>query len=475
MPNNSPSIEAAIPSVDVLLRHPDAARLIDGYGRPAVLDAIRMVLATIRRDLPQQGEQGLENTGEEAIIERAASVLRALMRPSLNAVFNLTGTILHTNLGRARLADEAVAAMVAAAGACTIEYDLDAGRRGDRDWHLESWLCRLTGGEAATAVNNNAAAVLLTLNTLALRKEVVVSRGELIEIGGSFRIPEIMNRAGCKLREVGATNRTHLGDFENAISSKTAMIMKVHASNYQINGFTAETPTTDLADLAAKHEIPLVVDLGSGTLLDLERYGLPHEPTPRETLAAGADLVTFSGDKLLGGPQAGLIVGRADLIEKIKKNPMKRAMRLDKVTIAALAATLRLYEDPDRLAERLPTLRLLTRTVADIEAQARRLETSVAEALDGKAVVSVQPCRSQIGSGSMPVDLLDSYCLAIRPTAVGRGEKAALKRLVGGFRGLPVPVIGRLGEAALLLDCRALEDEAGFVAQLGELIVEVTI
>jgi L-seryl-tRNA(Ser) seleniumtransferase len=275
-----------------------------------------------------------------------------------------------------------------------------------------------------------------------------------------------MQRAGAKLHEVGTTNRTHLKDFAGAISAKTALVMKVHTSNYEMRGFTKVAPEAELAKLARDHDLPFVVDLGSGMLVDLEDFGLPHERTARETLADGADLVTFSGDKLLGGPQAGIIAGRADLIARIKRNPMKRALRLDKLVIAALSATLRLYEDPDRLRERIPVLRLLTQPRAEIAARAERVRPAVAEALAGMASVDTAPCESQIGSGALPVDLLPSVALAIRP-AGGRklgGRKLAV--LAAAFRALPTPVIGRIADGALLLDLRCLEDEAGFLAQL---------
>ncbi len=457
--------QSAIPSVDRLLRHAGAAALIDSYGRDAVVGAIRDDLAAMRRRIAM-GET--PDTEDAAVLARVAATLEALLAPSLRPVFNLTGTVLHTNLGRAPLPPEAIAAVAAVArGASNLEYDIDAGRRGDRDVHLEDWLCRLTGAEAATVVNNNAAAVLLLLNALALRKEVPVSRGELIEIGGAFRIPDIMARAGCRLIEVGTTNRTHRHDYEAAIGPRTALLMKVHASNYEVRGFTAAVPEAELAELAHAHGLPLVVDLGSGSLASLEKFGLPHEPTAQETLANGADIVSFSGDKLLGGPQAGIIVGRADLIARLKKNPMKRAMRCDKMTIAALASVLALYADPDRLAERVPTLRLLARPADRIEALAQRLRPVLAARLGERFTVEVAPCQSQIGSGALPGKRIASAALVVH-AAGRRGAGAALGRLAAAFRALPVPVIGRVQDGAYWLDLRCLEDGDAdvFTAQL---------
>ena len=465
------SKHAALPSVDRLLRAGPMIALIEAHGRQPTTNAVRDVLAGMRTAMAN-GENEFSAASESDIAALVSARLVRAEAPTLKRVFNLTGTVLHTNLGRAPLAAEAIAAMTdAARGASNLEFDLSNGRRGDRDSHVEDLICALTGAEAATVVNNNAAAVMLVLNTLARRKEVPVSRGELIEIGGAFRIPDIMSRAGCRLVEVGNTNRTHASDFEAAVGPKTALLMAVHTSNYSVEGFTSAVPEDVMAAIAHTQDLPFVVDLGSGTLVDLERYGLPHEQTPRDSIAAGADLVTFSGDKLLGGPQAGLIVGRADLVAKLKKNPLKRAMRCDKMTIAALAATLRLYDDPDRLAERLPTLRLLTRPVAELQALAERLTPILAQRLGDGFTVAGAAAGGQIGSGALPVESLDSFALTLTPT-VKRGRGNALKKLAAGLRALPVPVIGRVHEDAMWLDLRCLDDEAEFVNQIS--VLELT-
>ena len=453
------SVNAArsIPATDRVLKLPAVARLIATHGRKAVTEAVRSELAAARRD-PARAD-----LSDDGIAARVGKRIAAMLAPSLKPVFNLTGTVLHTNLGRAPLPEEAIAAMAdVARGASTLEYDIGTGARGERDDHVAGWLCRLTGAQAATVVNNNAAAVLLVLNTLAARKEVAVSRGELIEIGGAFRLPDIMARSGCKLREVGTTNRTHARDYEAAMGPRLGAILRAHPSNYEIRGFTARVPEEKLAALARKAGVPFIVDLGSGSLVDLARWGLPHEPTVRETLAQGADVVSFSGDKLLGGPQAGLIVGSKDLIARIRKNPMKRALRCDKLTLAALGAVLRLYADPDRLAERLPTLRLLTRPAAEIAALAARVAPQLAARLPGCTVEAVA-CQSEIGSGALPTRTLPSHGIAIKAP----GGK--LNALAAAFRALPVPVIGRIQDGALVFDLRCLDDEAGFVAQLGGL------
>ena len=455
-----------LPSVDSLLSAPAVAALIDIHGRAIVTRLVRATLAEAREAI--RAGAALPDTA--SLIAKIGANAKAQAMPRLRPVYNLTGTVLHTNLGRAPLPEEAIQALVTAARSpCALEYDIESGGRGDRDDIVSELLCELTGAEAATVVNNNAAAVFLLLNTLAQKKEVVVSRGELIEIGGAFRVPDIMKRAGTRLVEVGTTNRTHLKDFAEAITPRTSMLMKVHASNYAIQGFTHAVPESELARLAHENGLPFVVDLGSGTLADLDAYGLPHEPTPRENIAVGADLVSFSGDKLLGGPQAGLLVGRKELISKIKKNPLKRALRVGKITLAALEAVLRLYRDPDRLHERLTALAQLTRPVDQIHAAAERLLPALQTALASRPVtVEIVPLKSQIGSGSLPVDRLPSAGFAIRP----QGRKSGvLNRIEIALRGLGRPVIGRIEEGALLLDlrCLALEEEAEFAVQLSAL------
>ena len=448
-----PSSASPLPSLDHLLRTAEAELLLIRFGRTATAAALRAELAA-RREARAFPASAVE------ILDAAADALARQFAMSQRPVFNMTGTVLHTNLGRAPLpAAAAAAAAEALASATTLEFDLATGRRGERDEHVARLLRRITGAESATVVNNNAAAVLLILNTLALHREVPVSRGELIEIGGAFRIPEIMARAGAVLREVGTTNRTHARDFQGAIGPETALLMRVHQANYAIAGFTASVSAFDLANIAHGAGLPMVEDLGSGSLVDLAAWGLPHEPTPQESLAAGADLVSFSGDKLLGGPQAGLIVGRTELIRRINANPLKRALRLDKARLAALEQVLLLYLNPEKLAETLPTLRLLTRPVGAIGATAMRLAELVREAWPGRPV-TVEPCQSQIGSGALPVDLLSSRAVTI--------AGGSLEALAAQLRSLPRPVIGRVSDGRLWLDCRCLEqaDEAGFIAQL---------
>jgi len=455
-----------LPSVEQVLRTDIGAVATERFGHEATVKAVRRVLDDIRRTL---GFAGSNLPHKQAVAAEALKLLEREHAPSVRRVFNLTGTVLHTNLGRAILPEAAIeAAVMAMREAVALEFDVDGGTRGERDDHVRGLIAELTGAEDAALVNNNAGAVLLVLNTFARGKEAIVSRGELIEIGGSFRLPDIMARAGANLVEVGTTNRTHLRDYEQAISQNTGLILKAHTSNYLIQGFTKSVPATELSALARRHQIPFIHDLGSGALVDLGRYGLRPEPTVRECLAEGADLVTFSGDKLLGGPQAGIVAGRKDLVALVRKNPMKRALRIDKIRLAALEAVLKLYRDPDRLHQTLPTIRYFTRSQQDIEAAAARLQAPIAAAVGPAYVVSIAQCSSQIGSGALPLETMPSSGIAIAP-AERKGAGTRLEALAAAFRKLPVPVIGRINKGEFLLDLRCLDDEATFLGQLDQL------
>lgn len=452
-----------LPSVTAILNTEIATELVRRFGRIPATEAVRRTTDEAREAM----RTGASAPDAPELARQALARLEDEDRSSLRPLFNLTGTVLHTNLGRALLAESAIEAATAAMrDAVALEFDLATGKRGERDDHVRRLLCDLTGAEDATVVNNNAAAVLLCLNTLAQDREAIVSRGELIEIGGAFRMPEIMARAGATMIEVGTTNRTHARDYRAAVTAQTGVILKVHTSNYRIQGFTAEVSADELAAIAAKAGVPLLNDLGSGTLIDLSRLGLQKEPTVREAVAEGAGLVTFSGDKLLGGPQAGFIVGAKTLIAQVNRNPMKRALRVDKIRLAAIEATLKLYRDPDRLADRLPTLRSLSRSRADIESQATRLRPLVAKSLGVSYTVEVCACESQIGSGALPLDTIASAGLVIHAKS-----GSALDRLAAAFRGLRRPVIGRITDGGLTLDLRCLTDENEFISVLSELDV----
>jgi L-seryl-tRNA(Ser) seleniumtransferase len=462
-----------LPSVDRLLRLPQAAALVAEHGHTLVAAQARALLDGLRTQA-LAGTLALPAVADEAVQRLLQQHVAAALAPRLRAVLNLTGTVIHTNLGRALLADSALQHLLATmAGPNNLEFDLAGGGRGDRDSIVEELLCQITGAEAATVVNNNAAAVLLTIAALAAAhpggREVIVSRGELVEIGGAFRMPDVMASAGATLVEVGTTNRTHPKDYEAAITERTALLMKVHTSNYAVQGFTAAVDEAELARIAHARGLPLASDLGSGSLVDLAHYGLPREPLPQEKLAAGCDIVTFSGDKLLGGPQAGLIVGSKVAVGRIRKFPMKRALRMSKLPLAALEATLMLYLRPERLAHDLPTLRLLTRPAEAIRALAERLRGDVAAAVAPRFDVEVVDLLGQIGSGSLPVERLPSAGLAIAPVLAGGAKKGAgraLDALATALRALPLPVVGRIAEDRLLLDLRCLEDATAFVAQL---------
>jgi L-seryl-tRNA(Ser) seleniumtransferase len=454
-----------LPSVDEVLRSEAGMLAAARHGRAAALAAIRAALDEARARLRDGTPAPPRDQIAAAAGQRALDILAARAAPLLRPVLNLTGTVLHTNLGRATLAEEAIEAAAAAMRQpAALEFDLTTGGRGERDDAVRGLVRELTGAEDGCLVNNAAAAVFLMLNTLGAGREAIVSRGELIEIGGAFRMPDVMARAGVTLREVGTTNRTHPRDYEAAIGPQTALLMKVHTSNYVIQGFTSEVPARDVAAIAHRHGLPALDDLGSGTLVDLSAWGLRRERTVRDALADGADLVAFSGDKLLGGPQAGFIVGRADLVRACAKNPIKRAMRLDKIRLAALEATLKLYRNPDRLAERLPVLRLLARTEAALRATADHLAPALAAALGPGWRVEVVSCTSQIGSGALPLETIPSAGLALSPTQAGGTSAEAL---LAALRRLPLPVIGRIERGAVVLDLRCLEDIPAFLGQLG--------
>jgi L-seryl-tRNA(Ser) seleniumtransferase len=453
------NLKRRLPSVNSVLQ--EMADAIHSRGHSEVSKVVGTTIDGLRHQITQGANPAISiDRIRAATIEQ----LEQKNQPSLKPVINLTGTVLHTNLGRAVLPQEALEALVRVAGApSNLEFDLVQGGRGERDSHIEALICELTGAEAATVVNNNAAAVLLTLNTLANNREVPVSRGELVEIGGSFRIPEVMQGSGCQLVEIGATNRTHLKDYAAAIGENTALLLKVHTSNYRIEGFTDSVSEPDLAELALQHKLPLVADLGSGSLIDFAALGLPQEPTAAESIANGVDIITFSGDKLLGGPQCGIIAGRKELVEQMRKNPLKRALRLDKMTLAALAEVLKLYRDPVSLINKLPTLRYLTRPLADMQDQAQRLVPAVQEALSKSFLVGSKTSYSQIGSGALPIETLESIVLYIAPL---EPNDSIVRALSEALRALPCPIIGRIHKGELLLDLRCLDNEANFLQQL---------
>jgi len=448
MARDEPLALRRLPSVDQLVRRLTDRRELAGIPRARLTAAVRDAVDGERRRV-RAGGDGAGDPGERL----AAQVIAALSSAgvfSLRPVVNATGVVLHTNLGRALMSDLAVARMTAAARAYSnLELDLATKERGSRYSHVEPLLRRLSGAEDALVVNNNAAAVLLALETLARGKEVVVSRGELIEIGGEFRIPDIMARSGARLREVGTTNRTHLRDYAEAIGSDTALLLKVHTSNYRVVGFTADVPSRALAALGRERGIPVMEDLGSGSLVDLRPWGLPYEPTVPEVVASGVDLVTFSGDKLLGGPQAGIVVGSHDLVGRLKKNPLNRALRIDKFTIGALEATLHAYEAGTAL-QTVPTLRLLTEPLVSIRGRARRLLGRLDPRVRKRLAATVADDRSQVGGGALPTVELPTAVLAVGATAADARElDEALRRAVP-------PVIGRIADDRLLLDCRTI-------------------
>jgi L-seryl-tRNA(Ser) seleniumtransferase len=450
----------ALPSVDAMVR------ALDGEPpapRARVLEVVRAVLAERRRAVlaaTSPGELDALALEPPALLPLVRAALAAAGGWGLDRVVNATGVVLHTNLGRAPLGPAALARLaLVAARYSNLELDVRTKARGSRYGHVDGLLCRLSGAEASVVVNNNAAAVLLALESLARGREVVVSRGELIEIGGAFRIPDILARSGARLVEVGTTNRTRLEDYASAVTPETALLLKVHPSNYRVVGFTEGVATAELAELGREREIPVLEDLGSGCFVDLRAWGLPREPTVPETVAAGADVVTFSGDKLLGGPQAGIVVGRRTLVERLQKNPLNRALRIDKLTLAALEATLRAYEDPATAAREIPTLRMLGESASVIRRRAGRVLRRVPVATRTALGLAVVAGRSEVGGGALPLAELPTAALAAGTLAHPAGALDARLRA-----GRP-PVIGRIAADRLLLDCRTvMDDEVSLLA-----------
>jgi L-seryl-tRNA(Ser) seleniumtransferase len=445
-----------IPKVDEFLEKDIVKSSLSAHPRWVVLDTVREVLEKRRSAIARLGgpETAVDTEGGSSLEGDFTALLSARALPRLRTLINATGIIVHTNLGRSSLPAAALEqASAVGAAYSTLEYDLSAGERGSRQDHVADLLCRLTGAEAALAVNNNAAAVMLCLGTLAEGREVVVSRGQLVEIGGSFRIPDVMTRSGALMREVGTTNKTHLPDYRNAIGPETALLLKVHTSNFQVVGFTSSVSIADLVKLGREHAVPVMEDLGSGSLVDLSPYGLTGEPTVQSVVESGADVVTFSGDKLLGGPQAGLIVGRSVLLERIHRNPVHRAVRLDKMTLAALEATLRLYLEGDRALEKIPTLRMISEPLQKVRQRARRLYRRLGQECRHRLKAAVVSSAAQVGGGSLPLQEIASAALAL---GTSLHPAHALEET---FRSLTVPVIGRIQEGRLLFDLRTVNDD----------------
>jgi L-seryl-tRNA(Ser) seleniumtransferase len=450
----------ALPAVDELLHHPQIQTLLKIHSRPLVVDSIRRVLSEKRRAILQGVEEEAAAAASLTPDQWTAAVRETVgdsFRPSLRPVINATGVVLHTNLGRAPLSEEALRNLVEIAGGYSnLEFNLESGGRGSRYEHVEEILCRVSGAESALVVNNNAGAVFLALNSLAEGKEVVVSRGQLVEIGGSFRIPDVMRKSGARLVEVGTTNRTHLRDYEQAITGETALLLKVHASNFRILGFTAEVSLQELAALGKERGLPVMEDLGSGCFVDLSPHGIEHEPTVQETIQAGADVVTFSGDKLLGGPQAGILLGKRKFIDLIKKNPLNRALRIDKLTLAGLESTLRVYLDPERVMKVLPALSMLTCPREELQRRARLFQRKLSRDLSSVCRVRLKEENSQVGGGALPLQELPTQVVALRPLKLSATSLEERMR-----KNIP-PVIVRVKEEEILLDLRtvAKEEEA---------------
>lgn len=452
-----------IPSVDVLIHTDEVKEWIEKYNRDTVVNAIRLVLNELRSEVLNQEKASSEekNLSVENIIKRAQSHLERKFSPSLRKAVNATGIILHTGLGRSVLSQEAREAIkTIIEGYCNLAIEVETGRRGQRDSHLSGLLCELTGAEAATIVKNNAAATVLILNTLAKGKEVIVSRGQLVEIGGSFRMPEVMETSGAILKEVGTTNKTHLRDYSSAIAENTGAMMRVHHSNYRILGFTEEPSIEELVELAKKHNLPVIDDLGSGALVDLREFGMETEPLVQRSIKAGVDVACFSGDKLIGGPQSGVIVGKKQIIEKIKKNPLARAFRVGKITIAAMEATLRLFLHPSQLAHHHPLYRMLSASPEELEKRALEAARKLKDEKRDEAQVNVVDGESQVGSGSAPIETLPTKLLSVKPLALSAEDLA--KKLRSGNP----PIFARVHKETILLDFRTIQpDEDSFVQE----------
>ncbi|HWQ31022.1 MAG TPA: L-seryl-tRNA(Sec) selenium transferase [Negativicutes bacterium] len=448
-------ILSSIPSVDELMREKDIERLALIYPRTVVVEGIRGFLQEYRKLVLSMGEaDDLDGFNEQGIIEGIADRVHTMMRSNLVNVVNATGVVLHTNLGRSPLSKRLRDSLWnIAEGYSNLELDLESGERGSRYSHVEELLCKLTGAEAAMVVNNNAAAVMLVLSTMAKGRQVIVSRGQLVEIGGSFRVPAVMEQSGAELVEVGTTNKTHLSDYERAVNENTAALMKVHTSNYRILGFTSEVASEEMADLGRKLGIPVIEDLGSGMLLDLTEYGLPYEPTVQQAVKAGMNVVTFSGDKMLGGPQAGIIVGSSELVGKMKKNPLTRALRIDKLTLAALEGTLRLYLDKELALKEIPVLRMLTYNTVELDRRAKRLGARLKKSLGDWAAISIENEFSEVGGGSMPLHRMPTRAVVLELKDI------SLSELEKDLRAYKTPVVARINRDRLILDVRTIQDQ----------------
>ncbi|MBW1697550.1 MAG: L-seryl-tRNA(Sec) selenium transferase [Deltaproteobacteria bacterium] len=444
-----------LPGVDHILEIAKKDPFFAHIPRTVLVRSIRSIIEDLREIILKQSQSiSQETLSDEHVLNSVKEHVKQLLTPNLRSLINATGIVVHTNLGRSLLASEALDHLAKIGGRYSnLEYDLAAGGRGSRYSAVEDILCELCGSQAAMVVNNNAAAVLLCLETIAKGKEVIISRGELVEIGGSFRIPDVMEKSGGILREVGTTNRTHLKDYEDAIGNDTALILKVHRSNYSVVGFTSEVSLKELVRLGEKYHIPVMEDLGSGTLIDFSKYGLLQEPTVQESVGTGADVVTFSGDKLLGGPQAGIIAGKKEIIEKINKNPLTRALRIDKLTLAALEITLRLYRDERKAISAIPTLRLLTLSSESIELRAKDLQNRL-EAIDDPRLHLIRmDCASRSGGGALPLLDLPSKCIGVTVNGMSANE------IESAMRENQPPIIGRIENDRFVMDLRTVQED----------------